>query len=294
VIATGGIENARLLLNAGKARGGFGNDHDMVGRCFMDHPSYEAATIMLERSYDFARPAFSETIGALIAVSPEVQRAEKIGNFHCTTWPLRAERYHAESYRSLREIVRNMVRGRIVEDFDGKLWDVVSDLDGVGRGLSSYFFEDVEMLEVRIHAEAVPNPDSRITLIEERDALGMHRIELDWRLTEIDRYSIRRGLEIFGEEVGREGIGRLQLAEWVREDDFEVPGVGSFHHVGTTRMGGDPRRSVVDPDCRIHGMANLYVVGSSVFPTSSCANPTLTVVAVALRLADHLKARLQS
>jgi choline dehydrogenase-like flavoprotein len=294
VLATGGIENARLLLNAGKARSGFGNDHNMVGRCFMDHPSYEAATIMLDRSYDFARPGFSETIDAMIALSPDVQRTEKIANFLCQTWPVRAERYHAESYRSLREIVRNMLQGRIVDDFDTRLWDVVSDLDGVGRGLSSYLFEDVEMLEVRIHPEVVPNPDSRITLVEERDALGMNRVKLDWRLAEIDRYSIRRGLEILGQEIGREGIGRLQLAEWVRENDFEVPGIGSYHHIGTTRMGSDPRRSVVDPDCRIHAMENLYVAGSSVFPTSSSANPTLTIVALALRLTDHLKTRLSS
>jgi choline dehydrogenase-like flavoprotein len=295
VLATGGIENARLLLNAGKARrGGIGNDHDMVGRCFMDHPSYEAATIMLERSYDFARPGFSETIDAMIALSAEVQRAEQIANFLCQTWPVRAERYHAESYRTLREIIRNILQGRIADDFDAKLWEVVSDLDGVGRGLSSYLFEDVEMLEVRIHPEVVPNPDSRITLIEERDALGMNRVELDWRLTEIDRRSIRRGLEILGQEIGREGIGRLQLAEWVLEDGFDVPGVGSYHHVGTTRMGSDPKRSVVDPDCRIHGMENLYVAGSSVFPTSSSANPTLTLVALALRLADHLKTQLSA
>ncbi|MEM7503653.1 MAG: GMC family oxidoreductase [Pseudomonadota bacterium] len=295
VLATGGIENARLLLNANTVRAaGLGNEHDMVGRCFMDHPSYEAATIMLDRSYDFARPGFSEGTDAMIALSPEVQRSEQIANFLCQTWPVRAERYHAESYRHLREIVRNVLQGRIVDDFNAKLWEVVSDLDGVGRGLSSYFFEDVEMLEVRIHPEVVPNPDSRITLTEERDALGMQRVKVDWRLTDVDRRSIRRGLEILGEEIGREGIGRLKFADWVLEDGFEVPGVGSYHHIGTTRMGGDARNSVIDPDCRIHGMDNLYVAGSSVFPTSSSANPTLTIAALALRLADHLKARLSA
>lgn len=295
VIATGGIENARLLLNANKVRpAGLGNDRDMVGRYFMDHPSYEAATIMLGRSYDFVRPGFSQNMDAMIALSAEVQRSEKVINFLCQTWPVRAERYHAQSYRSLREIIRHIAQGNIVDDFNQKLWDVVSDLDGVRRGLSSYFFEDVEMLEVRIHPEVAPNPDSRIILIEERDALEMHRVELHWRLSEIDRYSIRRCLEILGEDIGREGIGRLRLADWVLEPGFEVPGVGSYHHIGTTRMGSDPKKSVVDRDCRVHGMENLYIAGSSVFPTASCANPSLTVVALALRLADHLKNRLSS
>jgi choline dehydrogenase-like flavoprotein len=122
----------------------------------------------------------------------------------------------------------------------------------------------------------------------------MHRVELHWRLSEIDRYSIRRCLEILGEDIGREGIGRLRLADWVLEPGFEVPGVGSYHHIGTTRMGSDPKKSVVDRDCRVHVMENLYIAGSSVFPTASCANPSLTVVALALRLADHLKNRLSS
>ena len=294
VLAAGGIENARLLLNVQRQQGGLGNRHDVVGRYFMDHPSHEAALVMLDRSYDFARPGFSENTDAMIALSPDVQRREELTSFLCQTWPVRAERYHSESYRSLREVLRNLARGEIADDFREKLWDVVSDLGGVGRGLTSYFFEDVEMLEVRIHPEVAPNRASRVTLIDEQDALGMHRVKLDWRLLEVDRRSIRRGLEILGEEVGRLGIGRLKLADWVMTDGFEVPGVGSYHHIGTTRMGRDPKTSVVDPDSRIHGISNLFVAGSSVFPTSSSANPTLTLVALALRLADHLERQLKS
>ena len=83
--------------------------------------------------------------------------------------------------------------------------------------------------------------------------------------------------------------GRLQLADWLLEEGFAIPGNGSYHHVGTTRMSTDPRTGVVDPSCRVHGMHNLFIAGSSVFPTEGFANPTLTIIALGLRLADHLK-----
>jgi choline dehydrogenase-like flavoprotein len=143
--------------------------------------------------------------------------------------------------------------------------------------------------------EQAPNPESRVTLGEARDALGMRRVELDWRLGELDAASLRRTLEILAEELGQTGEGRLRMADWVaqrgaRFGDAEVH--GGQHHMGTTRMGVDPTHSVADRDAKVHGIANLYIAGSSLFPTVGWANPTLTIVALALRLAEHLRSTL--
>jgi choline dehydrogenase-like flavoprotein len=142
--------------------------------------------------------------------------------------------------------------------------------------------------------EQLPNPDSRVVLVEERDALGMPRIRLDWRLTGQDKRSLRGAHEVLAREFGRTGIGRIQLLEWLQDpsDTWSEELAGGFHPMGTTRMADDPRQGVVDRQCRVHGMANLYVTGSSVFPTAGTANPTLTIVALALRLAEHLKTEL--
>jgi choline dehydrogenase-like flavoprotein len=140
--------------------------------------------------------------------------------------------------------------------------------------------------------EQAPNPASRVTLAAERDAMGVPRVRFDWRLTALDKRSMRTFYAVLGREVGRQGAGRVQVLEWLRDDDVTWPAFvsGGWHHMGTTRMHPDPTRGVVDADCRVHGVANLYVAGASVYPTSGSANPTLTLVALALRLADHLKA----
>jgi choline dehydrogenase-like flavoprotein len=113
-------------------------------------------------------------------------------------------------------------------------------------------------------------------------------------LTELDKQSLRRSLELVGSEFGRLGVARLQLDDWVVAEDNHWPDDlhGGHHHMGTTRMSDDPTHGVVDRDCRVHGTDNLYVAGSAVFATSGYVNPTLTIVTLALRLADHLKQRL--
>jgi choline dehydrogenase-like flavoprotein len=141
--------------------------------------------------------------------------------------------------------------------------------------------------------EQAPNRDSRVTLTSERDAMGMPRVKLDWRLTALDRRSFRGFYEVLGRELGRSGIGRVRMHEWVLESEsssWPKSLGGGWHHMGTTRMHPEPRRGVVDANCRVHGLANLYVAGAAVYPTAGCANPTLTLVALTLRLSDHLKA----
>ncbi len=129
-----------------------------------------------------------------------------------------------------------------------------------------------------------------MTLGTRRDPFGHPVARVDWRSEASDRASIRASQEIVDGAMRAAGLGHVELML----GDENPPALieGNFHHLGTTRMHVDPAHGVVDADCRVHGMRNLYVAGSSVFPTYGCSNPTLTVVALALRLADHLKKQL--
>jgi len=118
----------------------------------------------------------------------------------------------------------------------------------------------------------------------------MPRVKLDWRLSALDKATARRTCRLVGEEFARLGLGRMRLDDWLLADDTTWEGLSvRYHHMGTTRMSDDPQQGVVDRHCRVHGIDNLYVAGNSVFTTSGYANPTLTIVALAVRLADHLK-----
>ena len=134
-----------------------------------------------------------------------------------------------------------------------------------------------------IHCEQAPNPASRVTLTSDRDRFGTPTPCLDWRVGEPEQRSARRLLQLLDGVLRRQGLG-----EMIEADDMLQFG-DAAHPMGTTRMSGDPRTGVVDANCRLHGVGNLYVAGSSVFSTGGYANPTLTIVALALRLAEHLR-----
>jgi GMC oxidoreductase len=144
-----------------------------------------------------------------------------------------------------------------------------------------------------VHAEQMPNPESRVTLAQSRDALDMPRLNIDWRYTPLDIHTVSESLRLLQNEFAAWGGGRMTYKPEEVEHCMLREGAYGGHHIGTVRMAKAPEAGVVDTDCRVYGTANLYAAGSSVFPTSSQANPTLTAVALSLRLADHLKRRLQ-
>jgi choline dehydrogenase-like flavoprotein len=123
------------------------------------------------------------------------------------------------------------------------------------------------------------------------DHFGMPRVEVDWRLNPGDQRGLRRLVSAMSAEFTRRGLGTLVIEPDIYQDGWHSSMTGGKHHMGTTRMHVSPRHGVVDADCRVHGLANLFVAGSSVFPTGGYANPTLTIVALAIRLADHLRNR---
>lgn len=279
VIACGGIENARLLLlSDAEQPGGLGNGNDLVGRYFMEHPHVPRAGKLLVVDdlgvkgltdlYFRARKdrrAGGRAMGVFM-IAPEVQRRERLLTF-CL---------------QVRDKGREKLNG-----FGKEMALAQAGIRDLGRGEGSPA-PYVGRLFAR--GEQVPNPDSRVTLMEETDRLGLRKARLDWKLSEQDVRSIRRSMEIVAEEIGATGLGKVRI---VMDDTDEWPPTrGGDHHLGTTRMHDDPKRGVVDRDCRVHGLDNLFMAGSSVYPTSGYANPTFTITALAARLADHLKQEL--
>jgi choline dehydrogenase-like flavoprotein len=138
-----------------------------------------------------------------------------------------------------------------------------------------------------MYGEQSPNPASRVTLSDEIDALGMRRAVLDWQIDPLDSGNLYKTAVELARSVGAAGFGRMVVNLEPGEELSKV--TSNWHHMGTTRMHDDPRQGVIDRHCAVHGLSNFYIAGSSVFPTGGRANPTLTIVALAIRLADHLK-----
>ena len=157
-------------------------------------------------------------------------------------------------------------------------------------------------LYVMVRAEQAPNPASRVQLTDQKDALGVPRAALNWQLSAQDKQTVAALCEICDHEFKRLNLGRMRAAAWLSDPSPEWPvddtvskhPIAGYHHMGTTRMSAAPASGVVDANCRVHGYGNLYIAGSSVFTTAGWANPTLTIVALALRLADHLHTQAQA
>jgi choline dehydrogenase-like flavoprotein len=292
-LCAGGIENPRLLLNfTRQIPVGIGNEHDMVGRCFSEHPHFRIGEVLLEEP---------QPIGAepWLRFAPTEALAIEHGlvNFalDVSLWP-----------RSLVTLPGELARTvPCATDFTQSLAQAVvgREFDCEGRGLRYYFREregHAQWAHVRIISEQALNPDSRVLLAEERDDLGLFRTRLDWRLTELDFHSMRTAAAMLGAHYAEQGVGRVRLRPWLLDEDPVVPGrldmegpiemhrIGGHHHMCGTRMSADPREGVVDADCRVHRLENLYIGGSSVFATGGYANPTYTIVQMSLRLGDHL------
>jgi choline dehydrogenase-like flavoprotein len=302
VLACGGLENPRLLLASnGVEAKGLGNRHDLVGRHFMEHPHADTCVATLEDPAPFLRALRRQDDGdneftPSLCPGEALQEREQIGNGSLAVYFESAE---DSGLVAAQAIGASVQKGELPDELGTKLLAIAGDLDDAAVAAWEHFVHGRPFVLTPgkvyfgMRGEQEPNPASRVSLIEEKDAFGMPRIALDWRMTPLDKRSALVHTRALGEELGRLGLGRLQIDEWLRDGTADWPLdqlAGGHHHMGTTRMAADPARGVVDASCRVHGLANLYVAGSSVFATSGWANPTLTIVALALRLADHLRA----
>lgn len=305
ILATGGIENARMLLNSNRHQpAGLGNQNDVVGRYFMDHPRLSTSAIVFNdpgahaAAYDLhvaftgGLEAGGTRISGFLGLSPEAQREAGIGNVRCYALS-RFVGYDEQTYNALKQLYHIRHRPKVLyRRYRAAVTDAMAAMPNiavlaVGLKYKPRMLARGFTLETVV--EPVPRPESRVTLGAGRDALGLLQARVDWRVGEEEKRSFRRGQEILSEEMARVGAGHVEVGVPNEGEPWPASLGGCWHHMGGTRMHSDPRQGVVDADCRVHGMENLFIAGSSVFPTCGLDMPTLTITALALRLADHVK-----
>ncbi|MFZ3484619.1 FAD-dependent oxidoreductase [Sphingomonas sp. 3-13AW] len=328
VVATGALETARLLLSsAGEKRCGLGNERDLVGRFYQSHLEGHAGELVLPARgtarMDYFRDAEGIYCRRYLWLSPEAQRRERLAGLVLRpTHPKVADPGHGNPVLSAMFLVKGMLLPEYArsmnstEDAEARrigsgaavhLRHIANIVRGsprlttfaadwtrrrvlARRKLPSVFLPDARgRYPVDVNAEQVPHPDSRVLLGESRDALGQRRLVIDWRVRDEDRVRVARGLRLADAALRRAGVGRILLPDADRAV-AQLTRVGG-HHVGTARMSDTAASGVVDGHGEAFDTAGLHVLGAASFPTSGFANPTLTVVALAVRMADRLAAR---
>lgn len=321
VLATGGLEVPRLLLASNDVKpNGIGNEFDHVGRYLQAHIAGTLGTVIVNKPRGAVHHGYVVTSDGVyarrrFALTADTQRALRIGNIiarlHFADLPDPAHRsgilsglYLAKAWIPF-EYSKRLDNGeqRTVGLLARHAWNVVTDpVDTVSfvwnwvtkRTLAKRKFPSVVIrskanrFSLDFHSEQQPNPDSRVTLIPERDALGVPRIRIDWRYTPWDVETVRVALRVIKEELEKTNCGTLIWNETSLDDEIMRFGAYGGHHIGTARMSADPKDGVVDANCKVHGVDNLYISSGAVMPTSSQANPTLTIVAISVRLGRYL------
>jgi len=305
IVATGGIENARLLLASNtQMQEGIGNHNDNVGRFFMDHPKGNVARVDLHGSGSFptcmgiegkGNGTHRRDIG--IRLREDLVASNKSVNSYMV-W--RPQTEHPPS-ASLRQLFSNLLllrrsptNWKIYVDILKSLiklekinfFLVISHRILVKLGLRS---KAPKKFNLNYHIEQSPSPENRVTLSNELDMNGQPLAALHWTVSDIEATSVEQLHDEVISLLKQKECGKLIWKDGTRPDFKNIPLGDSSHHMGTTRMGHDEATSVVDNNCKVYGTQNLFIAGSSVFPTSGYANPTFTLVALAIRLADHLK-----
>ena len=299
VVAAGAIETARLLLASTDSwPAGIGNSRDLLGRCFMEHPDAAVGYLIPDpqldrnafRLYQHQGAGKDVTVEAMFRLSESVLRSERLLNAVLRLRPTYRSGMTAAVQSA--QVVRRSVHHGVATP--GLARHALRSILGAPQIVRHYATwrsgRPSDVFGIDVMAEQAPTMSSRVRLARRRDRLGVKMTVLDWRLTSLDWDSIRRTMEIFGNAVRAAGVGTV-----ISSLGKTPPAVfGNWHHLGTTRMHRDPAHGVVDENCRVHEMDNLYIAGGSVFPTGGYANPSLTIVALSLRLADHLRSTKES
>ncbi|WP_448614585.1 GMC oxidoreductase [Modestobacter sp. URMC 112] len=327
VVAGGGLQSTRLLLASRRPEGpALGDEHGQVGRNYITHPVADVARLAVTPDQAARLCAWQRTEDGVyartfLAVRPEVRAAHGLVNVNLAVWgPDPHDPAHGDGLLSAYALAK---RALLVGGLTGKtagthrfhtdrpldlaphLRNIATTAPGTVRQAVAFgrrrWLADrgvpallnpgrSGVLRVRLDAEQRPHPGNRVELAAERDALGMPRLRLHYQVREADRDSYYRSLDLVRTELARLGVGRLQLPD--REAFLDRAALGSgTHQMGLLRMSERPADGVVDRDCRVHSSPNTYVLSTAVFPTAGAAPPTLTLVALALRLGHHLTRR---
>jgi choline dehydrogenase-like flavoprotein len=329
VLAAGAIDNPRLLLASRRVRPqGVGNDLDVVGRFLMDHPSARLGVFSKEDGEQIARlfgfygvraDGRSHMYARGLSLTDRFQREAKLLNAAVYFLELRApddpwdalkRLLTGQSARPLSDLgVALKSPALLIKGFGLKLLSseilprrlrelIIGFVIQVAPDLAVHEFQDrglphkIVGLAVDAISEQPPRRDSRISLSDRVDALGVPLARVDWRLEDRELDTLFRVASALKTEFAAVGLPLPQLEPWLEQSDAAAaPIIDMGHTSGSTRMAHSPTSGVVDTDCKVHGVDGLYVAGSSVFPTSGHANSTLMALGLAVRLADHLKSR---
>jgi len=317
VLAMGGLETTRLLLNTPDLPGGEADG--WLGRGYMCHLAATLGEVHFTGpsraiAFDYFRDAAGVYMRRRLALTAEAQRQNQVMNLaarlhirdhldpahgdpvlslmYLAAFVIKYEYSRAarEADRSAKTYARHLLNllAHPVQLFRFLSTWGVKRYFGSRKIPSIVLFSKHNRYPLEFSGEQAPNRDSRVRLCDERDAFGVRRLEIDWRITALDVETVTRSYQVIGRELERTGTGRLDFDPETTESAILQAGAYGGHHSGTTRMAADPRHGVVDGNCRVHGLANLFVASTSVLPTSSQANPTLTGIALGLRLGDHL------
>jgi choline dehydrogenase-like flavoprotein len=265
-LCLGGLENPRALLNATSQVGkGLGNERDLVGRYFLEHPHAPIGRIVMRQPMTWM---------LVYSPTPQLMDREKVLNFGVRLG-------HFDEWNGGDFTGALQPQPECRSDFDTLL---AAEMKGEPTACPAY------VGDAFVSCEQSLEPGNRVRLTSERDKFGLRRIELDWSLSDTDIRTLQTAATTVGRLLAARDAGRLKVVDWLTEG--QRPNLdqlwGGNHHMGTTRMSADASTGVVDANLKIHSLANLYVGGSSTFATSGHANPTYTIVQLSLRLGDHL------
>jgi choline dehydrogenase-like flavoprotein len=295
VLAAGGVENPRLLLTSRSANPrGLGNQHDQVGRYFTDHAVlFQDFILNPSVSVDKLMNVSKLSNGSWASFHYTINDKVLNQNFDDEVF-IRVDPVYepvTPGVAALQRIKRGVVAREMAQVQREDLALAMQDLGSVAGHAGRKLYCGVpDRYQVAARIAPSASRDSRITLRKEIDAVGMPMINLNWALPDSAKYAAHHAMKLFAAEVGRTNVGRMRLTfdparPWPKPPELEV----GYHHTCTTRMSDDPKRGVVDRNCRVHGVSNLFVAGSSVFSSAGSGSTTMMLVALTLRLADHLQ-----
>jgi choline dehydrogenase-like flavoprotein len=303
VLCCGGLETPRLLLhNTASHRRGIGNGNDLVGRFLQDHPAAVAGTVAPNDADEFQRLFNLRNHRGIkysvrCSASPMLQRTEEILSASASIMFVPPPE---SPFAKLKSVYHRVRRGKVTGHV---LWDAISSVVGSPKlirpiamyTLAARTYTPGASLQLIVQTEQTPRPDCRVTLSDSRDRLGMRKLRIEWSVDDLALRTARVFADTLRRQFAAVGLGSVSLADWVcaTGDEGKTTLTDVYHPIGTTRMGLTARDGVVDEHCRVHGVENLYVAGSSVFPTGGHSNPTLTLIALAIRTADRIQSLLR-